>query len=138
MKDLSDPTSVPKAGDVLQLSIDLDNEINGFAVRYDNENNVLNTGWDNCQCFIGYCYSYDDTGIIMTQNGDGTGEKRIFASIYLLDNTYVYNAGDGRIKSSVRKGGLFDLRSFRDYITESSKIFVRGTYSNPSTLVIYE
>lgn len=138
LKDLSDPTSVPKAGDVLQLSIDLDNEINGFAVRYDNENNVLNTGWDNCQCFVGYCYSYDDTGIIMTQNADGTGEKKIFASIYLLDNTYVYNAGDGRIKSSVRKGGLFDLRSFRDYITESSKIFVRGTYSNPSTLVIYE
>lgn len=138
LKDPDDPSSVPKAGDILQLSVDLDDEINGFTVRYDNENNILTTGWDDCQCFIGYCYSYDDRGIIMTENADGTGEVKIFSSIYLLNNTYVYDTGGERGIKSVRKGTLADLRAFKDYMTESSKIFVRGTYYNPATLVIYE
>lgn len=133
LKDKNDLLSVPKSGDVLQISTNYNGEIVSFVCCYDTMGKVTPPWSDLCEWKVGYAYSKDDDGFIMTEKLGDLEEKYIVSS-YSKQNVYVYDTQEEKVSI----GNLSDIVTYLEAGDIASKVYVRTRYFQPQDFVIYK
>ena len=133
VKDVADPTSVPKKGDLLTIELDYKGEIGAIGTILDIDDTTPTTkGYEWVFHTNYYAYSKDENGLIYTGAIGDTSDLKVasFGQVtrFLLIDMEAETAEVTDYTS---------IKTYKEAMDNASRIGVFGNYSRPQMIVIY-